>query len=799
MNTDFGRWLLGIRDLPVDAGNLQIAWERPLPGWIWFLAIAVCVGIAFWSYSRLDASRRARGILATTRIGILVLLVVAIAGPMIELPRELVEPDWVAVLVDRSRSMQVRDGLEDPEGRRSREQDLQRILEEAGPAWRNPGDTREILWLGFSDGVFDLELSKEETVPGETSSSEEIVSPALPGSTPIINSGEADGWRTRIAPAFEEVLRRTAGRPLAGVVLISDGQTNSPPDRDLIRRIVGAAAGVHTIPLGAEIPMGDTGINRVEAPRRAFSKDAVPVAVRLSNRGRSGLVKVSLVDDRDGTILDFTEIELDPDQEIMDTVLTAAPSRSEEDTGSRQWSVRIEGEADLVPENDTITLDIEFVDRPLRVLYIEGYPRWEYRYLKNLLVREPSIESSVMLLSADRDFAQEGNTPLARLPRTAEEFAAFDLIILGDIPSGFLTDSRQELIQEQVARRGGGLVMIAGPRSMPSSWGGTPLADLLPFTGNLDLDRHDRPMLARPTDVATRLGVLRLVVGDDYGWPEALIDPSYGWSQLQWVQNINLDRLKPTAEILAEVIPADGDQIDATPLVLGMRYGAGQVLYVATDEIWRWRYGRGELLPEQFWVQLLRLLGREAVQGDQPVRLLVEPRQAVIGRPVRVTVDLLDAISGLLPPDSVAVEAFDDQGVLVGTVELPASGEASWAGTWIPPEVGTVEFRIAQPGLSALAGGITSSIEVLRPDDELRDADADYDFLATLSEETGGLVHLIDGTPGLLDRVHEQLPNRAIITEQPLRERIWTSPLFFALFLFLATLEWTGRRLARLD
>ena len=69
------------------------------------MAIAVCVGIAFWSYSRLDASRRARGILATTRIGILVLLVVAIAGPMIELPRELVEPDWVAVLVDRSRSM----------------------------------------------------------------------------------------------------------------------------------------------------------------------------------------------------------------------------------------------------------------------------------------------------------------------------------------------------------------------------------------------------------------------------------------------------------------------------------------------------------------------------------------------------------------------------------------------------------------------------------------------------------------------------------------------------------------------
>ena len=798
MNTSFGRWLLGLRDLPTDTGQLQIAWERPIPGWVWFLAITVCVAIAIWSYSRLDAGRRARGFLATARAGILALLLVAVAGPMIELPRELVEPDWVAVLVDRSRSMQVRDGLDDASGRRSREQDLQRILEEAGPAWRNPGETREVVWLGFSEGVFDLEEVEAEVDDPDSPLSEST--PPLPGTSgPIIDGGEADGWRTRIAPALEEVLRRTAGRPLAGVVLISDGRTDAPPDRDLIRRMIGAAAGVHTIPLGAEIPVGDAGINKVDAPRRAFSKDAVPVAVRLGNRGRRGMVKVSLVDDRDGSILDSTEIELDPDQPTMDTVLTAAPSRSEEDTGTRRWSVRIEGEDDLVPENNTVALDIEFVDRPLRVLYIEGYPRWEYRYLKNLLVREPSIESSVMLLSADRDFAQEGNTPLARLPRTAEEFAAFDLIILGDIPSGFLTDSRQELIQEQVARRGGGLVMIAGPRSMPSSWSGTPLADLLPFTGSLELDRRDGPVLARPTDVATRLGVLRLVLGEDYGWPEALSDASYGWSQLQWVQRIDPERLKPTAETLAEVRPADGDQADVTPLVLGMRYGAGQVLYVATDEIWRWRYGRGELLPEQFWVQLLRLLGREAVQGDQPVRLVVEPRQAVIGRPVRITVDLLDAVSGLLPPDSVVVEAFDGDGVLVGTVELPASGEASWAGTWIPPEVGPVEFRIAQPGLSALAGGIIATIEVARPDDELRDADADHEFLATLSKETGGLVHLPDETPGLLDRVHEQLPNRAIVTERPLRERIWTSPLFFTLFLLLATLEWVGRRLTRLD
>ena len=784
MNSTFGRWLFGIRDLPVGAEEIRLAWERPFEGWVWVLVVLGSIGIALWSYSRLDAGIRARSLLGSIRALILILLAACIAGPMAELPRELVEPDWVAVLVDRSRSMQVRDGSTTPVDRKTREDDLQAVLDSAGPAWWNPGEARRIMWLGFGDGVFDLEGSDSIEDP--------------PTGSPVMTT-EPDGWGTKIAPAIEEVLRRTAGRPLAGIVLVSDGRTDAPPDRDLVRRMIGSAAGVHAVPLGAAVPMGDAGITKVDAPRRAFARDAVPVGVRIGNRGREGTVTVSLVDLEDDEVLDSTEIELRSGRPSTDTVLTATPRRTDRVSGTRRWEVRIEGEDDLVRENDIARLDVDFVDRPLRVLYIEGYPRWEYRYLKNLLVREPSIESSVMLLSADREFAQEGNTPLARLPRTAEEFAEFDLIILGDLPSGFLTDSRQELIREQVARRGSGIVMIAGPRSMPSSWSGTPLADLLPFTGGLDLDRWGGPVLVRPTDAATRLGVLRLVVGEEAGWPEALADPSYGWSQLQWVQRIEPERLKPTAEILAEVVPVDGDSEDATPLVLGMRYGAGQSLYVATDEIWRWRYGRGELLPEQFWIQLLRLLGREAVQGDQPVRILAEPQQAELGRPVRLTVDLLDASGGVTPPESVMVEAIDADGGVVGSAELPASGEASWAGTWIPPGLGEIRFRITEPGLSALAGATMATIDVGRPDDELRDSDADHDFIAAFAEETGGMVHPLDDQGSVLDRIHDALPRRAIVTEQPIRERIWTSPFFFIMLLSLATMEWVGRRLIRLD
>ncbi|MCP4834545.1 MAG: hypothetical protein GY895_07225, partial [Phycisphaera sp.] len=462
------------------------------------------------------------------------------------------------------------------------------------------------------------------------------------------------------------------------------------------------------------------------------------------------------------------------------------------------WSVRLSGERDLLPENDVADFAIELVDRPLRVLYIEGSPRWEYRYLKNLLVREPSIESSVMLLSADRDFAQEGNTPLSRLPRDVEEFSQFDLVILGDLPSGFLNESRQAAIRDQVASRGSGLIFIGGPRSMPESWDGTPLGDLLPFSGRLDLTRRTGPVNVVPTDGASRLGILQLDDRIDGGWPLDLSDPSFGWSRLQWSQEIEVERLKPTAEILAEAVPTDADGVGPTPILIGMRYGAGQILYVATDEIWRWRYGRGERLYERFWVQLLRLLGREAVAADVPVRMTVTPEQAVVGRPVIVSVSLLDTSIRLDPPESVLVEIVSSGTGSTETIELGRSDDRSWTGTWTPSRLGTVTFRIVEPGLAALATETRPRIDVVRPDDEIRMADADHELLESIATATNGAVYdAADSTS--LARALSDLPNRAIVTETPIRERIWTSPLVFMVVILLATLEWSGRRWLRLD
>jgi hypothetical protein len=427
------------------------------------------------------------------------------------------------------------------------------------------------------------------------------------------------------------------------------------------------------------------------------------------------------------------------------------------------------------------------------VLYVEGYPRWEYRYLKNLLIRERSIESSVMLLSADRDFAQEGNQPITRLPRTAEEFARFDVIMLGDAPGTFFSPEQLELMRAHVAERGAGMLWIGGEQSTPRSYAGTVLADLLPIRGSLELPSIDEPVTMRPTDLADRLGVMRIVTTRGIGWPEALSDPSYGWSEIHFAQRIEPARLKPTAEALAQTtFPIAGDYL---PLVVHMRYGAGQSIYVATDEVWRWRYGRGEAIPEQFWIQMIRMLGRAslATAGEQAV-LEVSPRRLEAGQPVPIDLRLLDA--RLVDPTRTAVPAVLEtaDGRIVAELELrrvPGS-EDRYAASYLAELSGSLRVRLTDPELADLE--LITPVEIFAPDDELRRPETDHRLLADLADATSGKV--LDAAS--IDRLPELLPNREVRTLNPLRERIWDTPLAFILLVVALTAEWIGRRVLRL-
>jgi uncharacterized membrane protein len=781
MNNDLMRWLLDLDVIPAGSQGLRLAWERAWPAWAWFLILLAAALFALWSYSRMLGRRSGRTILALTRMALIVLLLLVISGPMIELPRETIEQDWVLILADRSESMKIADVEAPPGSRTSRDGQLRGVLEGHAATWSRLEKERHVVWLGFHVGAFPL--------PAPAA--------AAQGAPPVVDLGEPAGRRTNLNSAIEQALQRAAGRPLSGVVVLSDGRTADPPGRALLRRLQAESVPVFVIPLGSDDPAGDVAIRRVDAPRRAFIRDKVPVVIELDELGGAGDEGIEgtirLVDEVTGESLDTADLAAA--RASGQVTLTAEPGLA----GQATWKVVLDTtRPDLIPENNARSVLIELVDRPLRVLYVEGYPRWEYRYVKNLIVREESIDSSVMLISADRDFAQEGNQPISRLPRSPEEFAQFDVIVLGDLPGSFFSPEQLDMIRNQVAERGGGLLWIGGERYTPATFADTPLADLLPMRAPLLLSPVGEPVNMVPTPLAARLGVLRLFSRGEAGWPQEVADPSYGWSQLHWAQRIEPGRLKPAAEVLATTNPAYG--AEALPLVVQMRYGAGQTIYVATDEIWRWRYGRGELLPEQFWVQILRLLGRESLAGGGDVATLeASPRRLAVGQPIRIDLRVLDAALARQQRASVTAAIQTDDGRPITEIELRRADaqREEYAATYLPDVTGTLRVRISDPTLPSPPGAsLEASVEVFAPDDEMRRPETDHALLATLAQQTGGRVL----GPGDVDRLPDPgfLPNRSVRTLNPLTERIWDTPLAFALLLSLVTFEWIGRKLLRL-
>ena len=787
------RWLLDLDVIPPDAEGVRLAFEHPLPAWLVALLLAAFAGLGVWTYTRLTAgSTRSRMLLGGVRAALLAWLLALVCGPMLEQPREQVEEDWVLVLVDRSASLSIPDVDAEAGGdaRRTRDAQLQSVIAEHESVWRTLDERRKLVWLGFHAGAFGLDDAADPTKDAAGVGADEFVVPGL---------GEASGRRTQLRTALEQALQRAAARPVSGIVVLSDGRTEEPPDQSFLRRLAADRVPVFTVPLGSPEAIGDVAVRRVEAPRRAFVRDKVPVEIELGEAWGAGepqALTVRLVDTLSGEVLDEQTVDpaSAPDESERRVTLTAEPSLEGEST----WRVEVEtARPDLIPQNNARSLLIELVDRPLRVLFVEGYPRWEYRYVKNLLIREASIDSSVMLLSADRDFAQEGNQPITRLPRSAEEFAEFDVVILGDVPSSFFSPDQLEVMRDHIARRGAGMLWIGGERSTPVSYAGTVLSDLLPMRASSSISALGMAVNMRPTELARRLGVLQLTgMGRPAGWPDALENPGYGWSQLYYVQRIDADELKPTAEVLAETVQTENGR--AFPIVVNMRYGAGQSIYVATDEIWRWRYGRGELLFEQFWLQMIRMLGREslAAGGGGDVVLDVQPRQVRLGRQARVEARVRDASLEERDLRTLEVRVTGPDNVAAGSVTLRRDDAEPerFVGAFEGDETGRHRLRIDDPAVPDVRA--EAEVEVYAADDELRRPETDHDLLRTIAAETGGSVL----APDELDRLarRDVLPDRSLRTDDSIRESIWDSPLALLVALLLLGGEWIGRKLVRL-
>jgi len=803
-------WFLGLDRVDWSQGQVLLGWRYEMPAWAWSVITVVAVALAGWSYANLIGRGWPKMGLALIRTVLLVFLAVVLAGPILVQKREKVEPDWLLVLIDRSASMRIKDayakldGATEPVSRQEAVRDLiTRHADLFGP--EQLGRDRRLIWLGFDSQVYPIEPS------------------FLDDRHPL---GASNGQTTLLRTAIEQGLKRASGRPISGIILFTDGRSPQSTGADLIRRLAQQAVSVFPIPIGAAFESVDLSLSRVEAPKQGFVNDLVPVTVWIDQYPNDAVIspthlRVKLVDIQTGQVLDASS----PGQNgLADPVRLVGRS---EVAGRVSWRVILEYDPtssqassdpatpilrELITDNNHHEIHLEFVDRPIRVLYIDGYPRWEYRYLKNTLVRENSVLSSVMLISAEHGFAQEGDEPIARLPQTDKELQQFDVVVIGDVPADYFSLKQQSQLRDHVAEAGAGLLWIGGAYYTPYSYDATQLADLLPmYRPSLTQPiPFAGPMIVTATQQAQRLSVLALrdvesemldADSTSVRWPADL-------PGLRWVQSIG--SLKPSVDILATA--SVNGQGESVPLVLRHRYGAGQILYVASDDTWRWRYGRGDLYFQQFWIQLIRLLGRHRIQEDtQRAQLSVSHHHIELDQTVVVRLNVRDSmlLERRLPRIATVVTAPTDAqdpmplNVLERIDLLPDSdqGDSSEANSdsyrvykavWQPRHAGNLVLRVNEPVLRDL--DISLSIEVLHPDDELRQPLPDHDRLEVLARLSGG--QLVP--PDQIEQLSTLIPNRARRTPNDIRQTLWDAPVTLFIAMVLLTIEWVGRKVIQL-
>jgi len=811
-------WALGLDRVGWGQEGVVIGWVYEIPAWGWVLIALLAVGLSVWSYSRMLGPLGARMGLAVFRAVLLLVIAAVLAGPMLVLRRDDIEPDWLLMLVDRSASMQIKDMHPDSAGGGSgyisRDEALRGALDQHADLFgeNQLGQDHRLLWLGFDANIYPVEPF------GESGDS----------------LGESYGRTTALRTAIEQALSRAGGRPVSGVVVFTDGRSPQSTGVGLIRRLGQHAVGVFPVPLGSAQQPIDLSLAQVDAPDRAFVNDTVPVTVWIDHYPADAdvaveHVRVRLVDPHTGEVIDEASpgagglrepVRLMGESAVAGPVtwrveLEYDPPPASAESGRATYEQR-----ELITDNNSREIDLELIDRQIRVLYVEGYPRWDYRYLKNVLMREESINSSIMLISADRGFTQEGDLPITRLPRDAQELKPFDVVIIGDVPSDYMSLQQRSLLRDHVAINGAGLLWIGGAHYTPYSYDTTQLADLLPMgrPGMTELaDPTQGPLRVEPTPLAKSLNILTLWspgapgqeedLGGDArpAWPTNL--PGLRWAQV-------LGPLKPSVEVLATALPQK--QGSSIPILMRMRYGAGQVLYVATDDTWRWRYGRGDHYFQQFWVQLIRMLGRHRVQGNsQGVQLRVSHRRVEQGQTVVVELHVSDAMILQRDLPSIAVSITRSGSAHHGgpqndevierielrpqppdgapvPADLASPGRRVYKALWQPDDPGQLVLRVSEPVLSDL--GIAQPIEVIHPDDELRQPLPDHARLAALAQQSGGVVVPLNH----LDKLAGLIPNRARRTPNDIREPLWDSPLTLILVLGLLTVEWIGRKILRL-
>ena len=756
----------------LDDGNFSFA--LGISPWLFgLLVLAIVLGVWFTYYrTTRPLTAQWKTFFITTRSGVLILILFCLLRPVITTIQTSPQETYLGILIDDSQSM----SIGDLDGGQARQTAVEEALFENGLV--------EELAESFQIRTFRFD-KETQRIAGVDDLSEE-------------------GTASSIQQALNYVDDQLSGLRLGGLVLFSDGADNSSVDPTSVARDFGGRQiPIFTVGVGQENIPQDIGIVDVSTAKTVLEGSIFTVQAGINHQGFEGQeIEISIKDGEETVASEIVTLGLAGVTRRFDLEVT--PERSD----LIVYDLEVELQSDeIIEQNNTYSFLVDNTEKPaLDVLYIEGHPRNEYKFIRRAVEGDDSLRLATYLQTGPEKFYRQGIESSTELsggfPSTKEELYGYEAIVLGDIEKDFFNNDQLQMIDDFVAERGGGFLMSG---MMDEEFIGTPIADILPLTlieenflpshlrGGIRRGEHPTGELYYPrlTNNGEFAPILRLSSEDD--------ENLNLWSQLPELQGIFVTgRAKPGATVLMEH-PILQYQNQLLPIIAQQRYGSGRSMSVNTASTWRWQM----MLPsedqshEAIWRQMLRWL---AVTAPERINIEFDREFYNVGDQVNVSAVVLN---DEYEPDNDATLWMQTTAPLEQITDTPMEWDIEEDGVY------RANFTVEEEGVFNLLVDVASAAADAEADGsekraafvvtpslrEYNNAEMDSALLGRISQESGGAYFNLSDIDTLPDRV-EFTPNAY---SREVQIDLWDSPWLLALLILLLCIDWMARRLRGLS
>jgi uncharacterized membrane protein len=587
---------------------------------------------------------------------------------------------------------------------------------------------------------------------------------------------------THIGASLEQLLTQSEGLPLGAVILLSDGGDNSGGvDPGVVEALRNHRIPVYTVGFGAEQSARDVEIEDVVVASRALAGSRLSATVKFQQHGFAGARSTLTV--RDGTqVLTSQDVVLAPGGQVQtaNLLFNVGPA------GARTLRFAVEpvaGEANSA--NNALNRLVSVEQEPRRILYFEGEPRWEYKFIRRAAEDDRMIQLVSMLRTTENKIYRQGVSSPQELadgfPTRAQDLFDYQALIIGSVDAGYFTPTQQQLIRDFVDRRGGGLLLLGGRQSLADGvWGGSEVAPALPVILPDGKDTfHRDPATVSLTPAGVDSVITRLV--DD---STTNIDR---WRKLPYLMDYqDPGRPKPGATVLAQMRADNRDM----PLLVTENYGRGRTAVLATGGTWRWQMSLplGDRSHDLFWQQLLRWL----VSGTQGRVTASVPKVTLLDDShTEIAAEVRDKDYHLAADARVTARVIGPGGLAAALELSPVpNSPGHFQAAWSAPTPG---LYVAELTARRGAEEMGSDVVTFQRQDGVAEnfhTEQNRALLETLATSTGGRYL----RPSQLASLPGEIPySQAGITVQQIKE-LWNTPIAFLLILALRAGEWLLRR-----